>query len=282
MSTDRDTARIVRSWLEEGVTALPDRVLDTVLDQVPATPQRRPWGSAWRVPNMSNPVRYGIAAAAVLVVALVGLRFLAPVSNIGPPLATASAPPASVGPTAWPVPSEGLILPGTYEITSIDGLRITFTTPAAGWQKNRVADTIWTSNSEGRIGFGLVENVFSDPCAPDTMKSPPLGASVDDLAGYLADLPGVGPVTSNDVQLSGFDGKLVEITIPDSTELCDEFALWGPIGDGVPLDHGRTRFWILDVEGKRLVVAAVERSRLQTVWRNELQQIVDSIQIQVN
>jgi hypothetical protein len=31
MSTDRDTTRIVRSWLEEGVAALPDRVLDTVL-----------------------------------------------------------------------------------------------------------------------------------------------------------------------------------------------------------------------------------------------------------
>ena len=41
MSTDRDTTRIVRSWLEEGATALPDRVLDAVLDQVPATSQRR-------------------------------------------------------------------------------------------------------------------------------------------------------------------------------------------------------------------------------------------------
>ena len=51
MSTDRDTTRIVRSWLEEGVTALPDRVLDTVLDQVPATPQRRSWWPARRFPR---------------------------------------------------------------------------------------------------------------------------------------------------------------------------------------------------------------------------------------
>ena len=42
MSTDRDVTRIVRSWLEEGATALPDRVLDAVLDQVPSTSQRRP------------------------------------------------------------------------------------------------------------------------------------------------------------------------------------------------------------------------------------------------
>ena len=51
MSTDRDTTRIVRSWLEEGVTALPDRVLDAVLDQVPATSQRRSWWPAWRFPT---------------------------------------------------------------------------------------------------------------------------------------------------------------------------------------------------------------------------------------
>jgi len=44
MSTDRDTTRIVRSWLDEGVTVLPDRVLDAVLDQVPATPSAEPDG----------------------------------------------------------------------------------------------------------------------------------------------------------------------------------------------------------------------------------------------
>ena len=54
MSTDRDTTRIVRSWLEEGATALPDRVLDAVLDQVPATPQRRPLWPAWRFRQMNT------------------------------------------------------------------------------------------------------------------------------------------------------------------------------------------------------------------------------------
>ena len=32
MSTDHDVTRIVRAWLEDGVTALPDRILDSVLD----------------------------------------------------------------------------------------------------------------------------------------------------------------------------------------------------------------------------------------------------------
>ena len=67
MSTDRDVTRIVRSWLEEGVTALPDRVLDAVLDQLPATPQRRaPW-PARRLRDMNILLVLPRAAAAVAV-----------------------------------------------------------------------------------------------------------------------------------------------------------------------------------------------------------------------
>ena len=76
MSTDRDVTRIVRSWLEEGATALPDRVLDTVLDQLPATPQRRAWWPARRFEKMNNFAKVAIAAAAVVVVAVVGLNVL--------------------------------------------------------------------------------------------------------------------------------------------------------------------------------------------------------------
>ncbi|HSL32962.1 MAG TPA: hypothetical protein VK871_04880, partial [Candidatus Limnocylindrales bacterium] len=62
MSTDRDVTRIVRSWLEEGVRALPDRVLDTVLEQLPATPQRR---SRWPTRRfaVNNYAKVAIAAA---------------------------------------------------------------------------------------------------------------------------------------------------------------------------------------------------------------------------
>jgi hypothetical protein len=69
VSADREVTRIVRSWLEKGVTALPDRVLDNVLDQVPATRQRRPWWPAWRLPYMSMQIRIALAAAALVVVA---------------------------------------------------------------------------------------------------------------------------------------------------------------------------------------------------------------------
>ena len=44
MTTNKEMERIVRSWLEPGLTTMTDDVLDPVLDQLPATPQRRPGG----------------------------------------------------------------------------------------------------------------------------------------------------------------------------------------------------------------------------------------------
>lgn len=73
MSTGRDVTRIVRSWLDEGVTVLPDRVLDHVLDRVPSTPQRRLMWAARRFVTMNTFTRFGLAAAAVIVAAAVGI-----------------------------------------------------------------------------------------------------------------------------------------------------------------------------------------------------------------
>ncbi len=83
MSTDREITRIVRSWLEEGATALPDRVLDAVLDQVPATPQRRPWWPARRYADMNNMLKVALSAAAVVAVAVVGISLLARIGGPG-------------------------------------------------------------------------------------------------------------------------------------------------------------------------------------------------------
>lgn len=71
MTTEPEDTRIIRSWLEEGVTALPDRVLDSVLDQLPATPQRRARRPAWRLNTMATPFRLAAAAAAIGVLSVV-------------------------------------------------------------------------------------------------------------------------------------------------------------------------------------------------------------------
>ena len=130
MSADRDVTRIVRSWLDEGVTALPDRVLDAVLDQVPATRQRRAWWPARRFREMNNAIRIVVAAAAVVVVALIALNLMPSNRGVGGPPSIAPTP----SPTPAPTLPTGEIPPGTYGnlLRHVHGAR---RLEQAGWQR---------------------------------------------------------------------------------------------------------------------------------------------------
>ena len=105
MSTDRDTTRIVRSWLEEGRTTLPDWVRDDVMDRLPSTPQRRSKWTAWRFTTMPTAAKTAIAAAAVILVA-VGAFALFP-RDSGP--GTPSPSPMTTPTTTQPAESSAAI-----------------------------------------------------------------------------------------------------------------------------------------------------------------------------
>lgn len=84
MTMDRDVTRDLRAWLrmERGEDA--DRVVNDVLDQIDWIDQRQPSWVARRFPIMNNNrFRLGIAAAVVVAVAFLGLRFLP--TNLGGP-----------------------------------------------------------------------------------------------------------------------------------------------------------------------------------------------------
>jgi hypothetical protein len=116
MSTDRDTTRVVRSWLEEGVTALPDRVLDAVLDQVPATPQRRSWWPAWRPNEMNTYAKLIAGAAAVLLVAVAGYQLIPRTSGPG---VAGSAPVSTPNPFGGTVQYQLDGGPATTEVDAV-------------------------------------------------------------------------------------------------------------------------------------------------------------------
>jgi hypothetical protein len=133
MTPDRETLRIIGSWMEDGRTRLPDHVLDAVLDQLPATPQRRPWWSVRRITHVNGLAKYAIAAAAVVVVAIVALTLrgtAAPdqVGGVSPSSDTSPSPSASPAPIA---PTSGSIDPGRYRWMSPGG-DVTFVLPD-GW-----------------------------------------------------------------------------------------------------------------------------------------------------
>ena len=187
MSTDRETTLAVRSWLEAGVTRLPDRVLDAVLDQVPTTPQRRSGWSAWRTSSMSMYAQLAAAAAAVLVVAVVGYQLLPGQSGPGAPSAVPSPTPTPTpAPTLIPsLPTQGSIDPGTYRMGVGPWIEITI---PAGWVSIDGGSTIEKHPEEpGDVALSIFSadlRVFTDACqSADTDE--PVGPTVDDLLAAL-------------------------------------------------------------------------------------------------
>ena len=220
MTTDRETLRIIGSWMEDGRTQLPDHVLDAVLDQLPSTPQRRPARSARRITNVNGFAKFAMAAAAVAVVAVVGLSLRGPsapgqVGGASPSPVAAS--PSSVVPSgtpsasaAPPAPSSGAIDAGRYQWTSPGG-DVTFVLPD-GW--TGTADGIVkdhaTSTQVELVHYmpgtpRQVTRVYADACKSEGRLEPtdPLDGNANLLSGALENQVGTAAGTT---WFSGPDG----------------------------------------------------------------------------
>jgi hypothetical protein len=85
MRTEQDLERAVRVWVEQGSDQLPDPALDAALDRIATTKQRHAGWLARRTNLMNgNALKLGLAAVAIVAVALLGVRFL-PSMVGGPP-----------------------------------------------------------------------------------------------------------------------------------------------------------------------------------------------------
>jgi hypothetical protein len=304
MSSDRDTTRIVRSWLDEGVTTLPDRVLDQVLDQLPATPQRRPWWQAWRKHLMSNTLKLAMAAGVFLLAVAIGFGlYFGPRQNVAAPPPEASPPEASPTaptetgspqPTAGASPrslrgfTDGEHLPaGTYLTDTAFPLRLTFTVPD-GWEKwEPASDALGVLTVDGGVephaGFALwiIDQVYRDPC--DVRLGGPYdpGPTVDDLAEAFRTMYRHERSTPVEVSLAGHHGKYVEIALRDD---CDDGQILWKTSLGAERENvgtgDKNQLWILDVDGTRLVVMAAHNDAATEAQRAQLIQMVESIQIE--
>jgi len=96
MRTDHDLERAVRLWVAQGSDQLPDQALDAALDEIARTNQRHAGWLARRTNLMNgNALKLGLVAAAVVAVALLGVRFLPDMVG-GPPEPTPMPTSAAV------------------------------------------------------------------------------------------------------------------------------------------------------------------------------------------
>ena len=260
MSTDRDTTRIVRSWLEDGVTALPDRVLDAVLDQVPATTQRRAGWLARRnlSVNVSMSIRIAAAAAVVAAAAILGFTLLPKDVGENGPTPTASATPVRY----------------TYTFDQPFSVRVALALPPgwSTWTMEETAAGVLVDNGHSfGSGWGLFlftfpsDNLFADPCDVAQGKLQPVpGPTVDELGQALLSLPRMEVSEPVDIEIDGYEGVQIDVTAPADAAACPDGAAtvydvpgWEDIPYRMAL--GETLpFRILDVDGERLIIVATD------------------------
>jgi hypothetical protein len=270
MTRDRDIARTVHEWLEHGATALPDRVLDAVLDEVAMTPQRRRPIGRWLLGNQGARA-LGMAAACVLGVAVIGVaNVLAPNVAAPPP---GGGPPTPRAATALP-PDGTRLAPGAYSISA--PIPLSFEVPAGLRACAVGSEPAVCGMSIAELGFMTIVNVVSDPCAgPPTLRDPPVGPSVTDLVEALRGLPGFDVRSVRDVVVDGYQGVELEITAPDRACNLRPWASPQRINGVASRETNRMR--IIDVNGTRVVMALAYHPNTPPADVAALQETMDSV-----
>ena len=137
------------------------------------------------------------------------------------------------------------------------------------------------------ISTWAVGNVFANPChSNDTLLDPPIDPSVDGLVAGLASQKGHPATTPTDVEVDGYAGTYMEMTVPAGIDVADcdhgEFRTWAdPYGCCRDLEAGqRDLLWIVDVDGERLVIDAALGPHTTKQYRADRIQMVESISIE--
>jgi hypothetical protein len=301
MTASRDTDRLIRAFLDEGTTELPDVAFDAVRRDIHRTRQRVVIGP-WREPDMSNLARVAIAAAAVIAVGFAWVNFgpsqspgvagrPSPSPAISPAPSPSAAPSVSVG-GVQDLKTYGPVAPGRYRLAvSVDGTastpRLLVTVPA-GWTTDDGKFIFKDYGSDAGLGVGSwnIDGTVVDPCTDHTPVQPkPSG--IDALAQALTHQPKTTAKPPPDVTIDGYRGKVVEVTVATDISKCgnglDGFWIWtSSSGDGryVQDSDETDRIWILDVTGQRFTFNVRIPARTTAADRAEFETMLKTIEIE--
>ncbi len=299
MTTRRDPDRLIRAFFDEGITDLPDRTYDAVRSGIERTRQRVVFGP-WRLSDMNAYAKFAIAAAAVVVVAVIGINLL-PGGNgqTGNPPPTATplpSPTPTVAPTPRTTPLAlfppiGPISAGTHTAV-LEGFTVSFTVPADGWSVTS-GHFIGTESyaQPGDVSFNLwpssPDNVYSDPCGHTPLDPAPAHTAAG-LAAAAAAIPGTQLLSGpSSVTVGGRPAQHVAFTIPDDIA-CDpeEFRTW--YDDSTGGEDWRwaghigniEQVWTIDVDGKVIWINAETFAGSSPEADQAVQAFIDSIRFE--
>ena len=245
-------------------------------------------------PHRRSPGAWLLVAAAVAVVAVVGALLVAAAGDDD------ESVPATETPTTTPAEVitslEGMsdIEPGRYivdpDLDETTPLVVTFEVADEGW-------SAWSGtykrngSAQTAINITTIDNLVVDGCTGHRPADPPVGPGVDDLATALAALqPFEVTAPPTDVTLLGYKGKHLQLAIPAgfavgrcTNDLLESWIspyMGGPFTGYNNGEPGRTQdFWILDVDGQRLVIETNEGPASSAEDRAQRDAIFESIRI---
>jgi hypothetical protein len=288
MSAHPDISRVVRSWLREDEHESADHVLGIVLARVAVTPQRRSWWPPRRFAYMNSYARIAIAAAAVLVVVVVGYNLLPRIGGIGGqvtpvPTNSPASPTASRSQIAPMFPPSGPIAAGRQSASRL-GVDVSFTVPTPDWTSDgSIGLSRGTEGSPTALGFifwtETPVGVFSDPCG--NQRAPSIGADRAALAAAITSIQGVDVVSQPvETTVGGRPATSVAITVREDVG-CDAstFYLWySQFHARYASELGFTVWtWIVDVDGTLIWIDGETYKGAGPEPAQAVQQLVDSI-----
>ena len=307
MNSDPDTTRIVRSWLDDGMTQLPDRVLDAVLDQVPSTPQRgRTWWPARRHPAVNYSIGIAVAAAVLVAVAIIGSQLVGSPTDVGGPgVEPTPAPEASVAaPSATQSPghTDGTLPEGSHVLWDGPSTTVTVTIPAPGWYGEPGGGIVESGNPDENFGpddAGIIGpfvgniHVPADPCQWSTTMPATPATTVDAVVAALQAQASRDASAPADIIVDGHVGQSITVRVPDDAVFgeCDHGggeARFCTLTEGDPrICHRFNQFpgqidevWILDVNGEVMVFDAGYGDETPSEDVAELRAILESIALE--
>jgi hypothetical protein len=268
MHTEGDVTRIVRSWLRTDEHESAERVIADVLALLDTATAPVLVARAEDRRRVNMFAKLAIAAAAVAVLAVVGINALPSSNLVGGPPASTSPSLASTPPEAAATPTYSEILPGSF-IIPWQQLQIHLTMPA-GWGSFFDGTGIEKIPRDGldpkmSLWVNDVTYVATDVCGGRPNEGlVKVGPRVEDLTTALANQVGIQRSGPTDEVLGGYPAKRFVLTQPTGCSGTEGRQIWanGPMTGGLGLwlvDGATATIHVVDVKGHRLVIASADR-----------------------
>jgi hypothetical protein len=237
----------------------------------------------------NNIVRVGLAAAAVVVIAIIAINLL-PGSQTpgGEPSTSPSAAPSEAAQSAAPSTWSGLAAGPFVVSAAADPVQVTVDIASPGWTHSPELGFVYKDDdgldAPESVGGGFIAwswpagtgiNVYGDPCQWSTTIPATPATTPDEIAEALTAQAQTEPTAPLDVTVGGYAGKAVTLTVPMSYHQepdvsreeefaeCDlgVFGYYQAETDSEPSRNAQgpgqvDELWILDVDGAIVILDA--------------------------